>query len=363
MTWHVRPSWWRAVLVPVALLGLITGFVAARAAQDEAPPAAPKPAPEAKAPRPTTPSKTRTARGAAKQKTSEFVRFIEEDDDGGGRLEAAIVTYRNAAGVTVHLVAALHVGEGSYYDGLNETFKTYDALLYEMVKPRGSAAPRPGVKSGGMVSGFQRFLKDVLELEFQLDRIDYSAPNFVHADLDAEKFFALQKERGESIFTLMFRSMLSEMQRQAAGTGAPPITIFDLLAAMNSPDSARQYKLLLARQFQDIESQIAGVEGEEGTVLVTERNKAALKVLKEQVELGRKNIGVFYGAGHMRGLEDALVGEMGFRRTGIEWRVAWDMRGPGPTTKPAKPPAEIPGVRPARRAAGAPGTQESAGQK
>jgi len=268
---------------------------------------------------------------------TEFLRYV--DDEKHPRLESAIATYRNADGVVVHLVAAVHVGEKSYYEGLNKTFKGYDALLYEMVKPKNMAAPVRGQRTGSAVSGFQRFLTDVLELEFQLDGIDYSAPNFVHADLDVETFYKLQEERGESLLTLMFRSMLSEMQRQSAGTGARPITIFDLLAAMNSPDSGRQYKLLLARQFQDIEAQIAGVEGKEGTVLVAERNKAALKVLRETIGAGKKNIGVFYGAGHMRGLENALIGEMGFRRTGTEWRVAWDMTQPaeggGATTRPA----------------------------
>jgi hypothetical protein len=288
---------------------------------------------------------------AANQKTPEFVRFVE-DGKGGGRLEAAVVTYRNARGVTVHLVSALHVGEKSYYEGLTKTFRGYDAVLYELIKPKGSDVPRPGVKSGGAVSSLQRFLKDTLELEFQLDSIDYSARNFVHADLDAETFFELQEERGESLLTLMFRSMLSEMQRQGQGKGARPITIFDLLAAMNSPDSARQYKLLLARQFQDIEAQMSGLEGEQGTVIVTERNKAALKVLKETIAAGKKNVGVFYGAGHMRGLEDALLGPMGFRRTAIEWRVAWDMTGPGATTRPTTRPATRPALRPAIKPSG-----------
>ena len=65
-------------------------------------------------------------------KKTEFLRFVE-GGDGGGKLESAIATYRNADGVKVHLVSALHVGEKSYYQGLSKTFETYDALLYEMV--------------------------------------------------------------------------------------------------------------------------------------------------------------------------------------------------------------------------------------
>ena len=127
---------------------------------------------------------------------------------------------------------------------------------------------------------------------------------------------------------------------RAGQPGAPaPITIFDILAAMNSPDSARQYKLLLARQFQDIEAQMAGLEGPDGSVLLTERNKAALRVLKETIAKGKKNIGVFYGAGHMHTMEQALVNDMGFTLEGVEWRVAWDMT-----------PAAAPKGQPARKA-------------
>ena len=344
-----RPRQW--LFVVVGILGLV-GACAAAPVADEAQPVRPPvraPAPGRRAPATAPDTSTQ-------KKTPDFIRFVE-DDDGGGRLESAVVTYRNAAGVTIHLVAALHVGEESYYRGLTRTFKTYDALLYELVKAKGSDVPKPGVRAGGAVSGLQRFLKDVLELEFQLDQIDYTAPNFVHADLDAETFFSLQEKRGESLFSLMLRAMLSEMQRQSQGKGARPITLIDLLAAMNSPDSARQYKLLLARQFQDIEAQIAGVEGQEGTVLVTERNKAALRVLRETIGKGRRNIGIFYGAGHMRGLEDALLGQMGFRRTGIEWRVAWDMTAPVPTTRPATRPATRPMIRPVPKTAPVPASR------
>lgn len=282
-------------------------------------------------PRPTStdaaPSKAADSSGK-----TEFLRYVDEAKSP--RLESAIATYRNADGVEVHLVAAVHVGEKSYYDGLSKTFNDYDALLYEMVKAKDAPAPERGQQSGGMVSGFQRFLKDVLKLQFQLDAIDYGAPNFVHADLDVETFYRLQEERGESLFTLMLRSMMTQMSRAAAPGAPPPITIFDLLTAMNSPDSARQYKLLLARQFQDIDAQIASMEGPDGSVLLTERNRAALRVLEETIEAGKKNIGVFYGAGHMRGLEDALI-EMGFERVKVEWRVAWDMTPDRATSRPA----------------------------
>lgn len=269
--------------------------------------------------------------------TPQFLKFVE-DPYGGGKLEAAIVTYRNDKGVTVHLVSALHVGEKSYYDGLAKTFEGYDVLLYEMVKYKDQPPPSPGEKSHSTVSGFQRFLKDVLALDFQLDDIDYTKPNFVNADLDYETFSRLQDERGESIWGIMLQSMLREMRRQAEGQGrnAPEFGMIDLLVALKAPDRPRQLKILLAKQFDDIEDQISGLTGPNGSVIITERNKAALEGLQKAIADGKKNIGIFYGAGHMRDMEQRIEA-MGFHPTGIEWRVGWDMTiQPGdPATRPA----------------------------
>jgi hypothetical protein len=249
-----------------------------------------------------------------------FIRFVE-DSEGGGKLQAAVVSFRNPQGVTVHLVSAVHVGETRYYNDLGKTFAGYDVLLYEMIKPRGMDVPVPGQKSDSMVSMFQRFLKDALELDFQLDAIDYRAKNFVHADLDAETFAQLQEERGENIFTLMLRSILTEMQRPQK---APEVSFTELLVALTSPDRARHFKLILAREFEDLEAKVAGLEGPNGSVLVTERNKAAINVLKQQIDKGNKTIGVFYGAAHMPDLSQR-VKDLGFQPVKTEWRTAWDM--------------------------------------
>jgi hypothetical protein len=254
------------------------------------------------------------------QKDRKFLRFVD-DNEGGGRLETAIVTYKNGKGVTVHLVGAVHVAEGKYYHDLNKTFAGYDALLYEMVKPKDAPAPLPGMPSESLINMFQRLLKDVLELEFQLDCIDYRARNFVHADLDAETFARMQAERGENIFTLMLRQILAEMSKPQE---MPEVTLTELVVALTSPDRARHFKLILGRQFEDIEQKVAGLEGPGGSVLVTERNKAAVRVLKETIAKGKKEIGLFYGAAHMKDLEER-VAEMGFKRVSAEWRVAWDM--------------------------------------
>ncbi|QOV88498.1 hypothetical protein [Humisphaera borealis] len=261
---------------------------------------------------------------------AQWMRFTE-DGKGNGKLEVGVGTYKNDAGVTVHLVGAVHVGDARYYADLDKLFESYDALLYEMVKPKGAGAPARGQKGGGsMVSMFQRMLKDVLELDYQLDGIDYSKKNFVHADLDAEDFERLQEERGESIFGLMLQQFLRELSKGADGKAAAKNQpgLMEIIDAFNSDDRGKKLKLIMGRSFGDMEEQIAGFQG---TVLVTERNKKALAVLKDAIRSGKKNIGVFYGAAHMPDMEMRLA-LMGFKRTGMEYKIAWDISDP----KPAK---------------------------
>jgi hypothetical protein len=259
--------------------------------------------------------------------------------------------------VVVDLVAAVHIADKDFFTALDESFNDYDAVLYEMVASKELLAPTtqgaglrtmradddrpithepsPGRRGGALafVGTMQRFLRDTLKLTFQLEEIDYQRPNFIHADLDAETFARMQSERGESLGGLLMQSMLREMAR---GDVADQPHLGHLLFALQSPDKDRQLKLLLARQFNKIDDQLAGMEGPKGSVLLTERNKAALRTLKDAMKSGKRTVAIFYGAGHLKGMEKILTEDMGFQQVGPPfWRVAWDMTSTTPTTQPA----------------------------
>ena len=267
---------------------------------------------------------------AAATKSDDFLRLIDKGSTGS-RLETADVAYRNADGVTVHLVAAVHVGEREYFEGLNQSFKLRDAVLYELVKPRDVAAPVKGERlpSNSPVSQLQRLMKDTLGLEFQLDVVDYAAPNFVHADLDAETFQKMQDERGES-FTQMFLQAFMKAMTQppqdngAAGGDDMDKQLEDLVKMFTRPDIERQIRVRLARNLVDLENNPFGPGSMDGTVLVTERNKAAINVLKKSIADGKKDLAIFYGAAHMPDLSKRLA-DMGFKPVATEWRLAWDL--------------------------------------
>jgi hypothetical protein len=227
----------------------------------------------------------------------------------------------------VHLVAAVHIGEHDYFEGLNQSFKLRDAVLYEMVKAKDQPLPEPGGEnqSYSTVSQFQRYLKDALNLEFQLDVIDYTAPNFIHADLDAETFQKMQDERGESMTMLMLKQMWEQMSKPQPEVNEEDAEkqLEDLVRVFTRPDSERRMKAMLAKQLVSMEGD-GGFDVMNGTVLLTERNKAAMKTLDATLKNGKKDIAIFYGAAHMPDLSKRLT-DMGFQPVASEWRMAWDL--------------------------------------
>jgi hypothetical protein len=268
----------------------------------------------------------------------QFLRLVDEGA-AGGKLETADVTYKRADGTTVTLISAVHIGEKSYFDGLNDSFKKYDAVLFELVKPKDGPVPGgvPGAvpenREPSVVGDVQRMMKDTLNLTFQLDVVDYTAKNFVHADLDAEEFERMQREKGQTFPELMMKALMRAMTEPEQGAKGLPLAGVDdpdqlvqsLIRTFTRPDSERQLKLILARQMTSIEGESALLGGD-NSVILHDRNKAALKVLEQTLnDPAKKQIAIFYGAAHMPDLETHLS-EMGFTKAATEWRTAWDLR-------------------------------------
>lgn len=267
------------------------------------------------------PAATRPAATApADAEQAQYMRFVDEGASGG-RLETGEVTFTDQHGTSIHLIAAIHIAETSYYQSLNRHFQDFDAVLYEMVKPKDTPPPPPGFQSDSSVAQLQRFLKEVLNLSYQLDVIDYRPANFIHADLDTQTFERMQLQRGESFASLMLQNLLralSDPQPQAD----PGVE--DLLDLLTRPDLERQVKLVLARQLGDIERISAGLDGPDGSVILTERNKAAIATLQSALKSGHRNIAIFYGAAHMPDMSRRLE-EMGFHPVRTDWHLAWDL--------------------------------------
>ena len=196
---------------------------------------------------------------AAKTATShppgeDWVRVVRDDKGRPTALQTAITRYvpagKSKKDLKVYLVGAIHIGDAAYYKRLNQEFEQYDALLYELVAPEGTQVPQGGPGASRHPIGLlQNGIKDWLELEHQLAKIDYTKKNFVHADMSPEQFSESMKARGESFMKMLFRLMGQSIAMQSKLQAKGKATEVDLLAALLAKDRARQLKIIMAEQF------------------------------------------------------------------------------------------------------------------
>jgi hypothetical protein len=258
-----------------------------------------------------------------------FVRIVKNDKQEPISLQTAVVRYVSTdpahKDLVVDLVGAIHVGDKSYYEALNKRFEQYDVLLYELVAPEGTKIPKGGRQGppGSAISALQLGMKSMLELDYQLEIVDYTKDNFVHADMSPEEFAESMKNKGESWMQMFFRMLGQGLAQQAnKKEGA---TDADLLFALFAKDRPLRLKRIMADQMGDLELQMAALEGPDGSTILTERNKKALAVLDREIKAGKKKIGIFYGAAHLPDMQERLLKEFKLKRSSEEWLPAWEM--------------------------------------
>ncbi len=291
------------------------------------------------------------AAGAPAEKRDGFIRLARDAQKMPVALESAVVTFVpedcGKTSPTVDLVAAVHVAEKGYYEQLNKLFSKYDVVLYEMVAPEGVKIPknaRPDNKHP--VTAIQTFMTRVLELEYQLKGIDYTKRNMVHADMSPEQLAAAMEKRGESVWTILVRAIGYSLAREGGTSGMTDARVF---LALFDKNRSLALKRVLAEEFQDLEGSLQAIEGPDGSALLADRNKVALKVLRKQIGAGKRKIAIFYGAAHMPDFQKHLRDDFGLVPLETRWLVAWDLKGdrkaapaqsPRSPRKPAEPAAK-----------------------
>lgn len=249
-------------------------------------------------------------------------------------MQTAVVRYAAAAstgsaGVTpvqVDLIGAVHIADVSYYKQLNERFKQYDALLYELVAPEGTVVQRGrGTSNAHPIGAMQNVFKDLLDLDHQLEKIDYTKKNFVHADMSPDDFQKAMKDRNETFLQMYFRLIGQAMAHQSELSVKGESSDFELITALFAEDRPRRLKIVLAKQLSEMESLMVSFGGENGSVIITDRNKKALEVLKQRIAKGNKKIGIFYGAGHLNDMDKRLRKDFGLQPVSVTWLTAWNL--------------------------------------
>lgn len=283
---------------------------------------------------------------AKKAKTNTFIR-MERDAAGEPKsLQTAVATYKprtEFSSLRVDLIGAVHVGDKEYYEQLNKLFESYDVVLYELVAPKGTVIPKGGRKGSGgnPISMLQGMTKSMLNLSSQMELIDYTKKNFVHADMSPAEMQDSMAKRGETPMTVALDA-LSEMMKTANLKQQKAIENNEPIQQLAADpfallfDSQRDVKLknMMAEQFSEMGTDVMG--NTINRVLVEDRNKAAMRVFSKELAKGHKKIAIFYGAAHLPDFEDRLAKDFDLKRSETKWLTAWDL------TKPSKNKADDP---------------------
>lgn len=284
----------------------------------------------------------------SKPKATDFIRV--DEDAKAARLQTGVTRYKKG-GTTVDLIGAVHIADAAYYKALGGKFDHYEAVLFEMVgddkalakanleKAKAAGAGDDKKNLSGLHQLYSMAAK-FLGLTGQMESIDYTRKNFVHADITLEEFQKLQNEKGESMMKLISRA-------EESGVKEPDPA--KLMQAMLSGNS-NLMKLEIVHTLGSGDDQIATFAGS-NSVIIGDRNAKCLKVLDAQVEKGRKRVAIFYGAAHFPDMEKRLL-DQGYKKVSHEWLTAWDIPKPQPKNAPA--PAEsapAPAAEPKKKAA------------
>ncbi len=270
---------------------------------------------------------------AAEEKT-DFIRVIE--DEKSVLLQTSVTRYVKD-GVRVDLIGAVHVADKQYFTSLNTLFTKFEVLLFEMIggeKIGGAEALEDEAKKEDGEKKDLQFnllgmmydqMQKCLELSGQKEIVDYSKENFIHADLTVEEFKTLQDEKGESILSFTFKNAQKQQkvmnERKNAGEKVKQPSTLQMLRALMT-GNADLLKYNLVHNLGNGDDQIAAFAGE--SVIIGDRNIKCLEVMDAQIEAGKKNIGIFYGAAHFPDMEDRMV-KAGFTKTNQYWMTAWDI--------------------------------------
>ena len=258
-----------------------------------------------------------------------FAQVDTDDDDRPRALQLAVASYISADdrdSISVDLISAIHIGDQSYYAELNERFREYDALLYELVAPKGADVSEQVARRKGLLSKTQVAMTKILDLSFQLDEIDYSPPNFVHADLTPTEFSQSMADRDESLYVYFWRIVFASINEYAKD----PLGLRDwqMLSAMIGPGEDASLKTMMAYEMTNMGA-VQDLLGDDSTsAIVGARNQRAIEVLREQLDAGVQRIGIFYGVAHMADLEDRLINELGLSYSKTVWVDAWQLGAP-----------------------------------
>lgn len=270
--------------------------------------------------------------GAARagEPVEDFLNF-RRTGSASAQLETSVTRFRHPQSQQlVSLVAAVHIAEAGYYQQIQEQLDRHDLVLYEMVggpapgSPEAAAELQPHDRDDEgsrlqFISTLQKGMQDLLQLEHQMDQIDYTRGNLRHADLTSRAFSLALQVHG-----------LFDIDPNALMKGLAPAMLdgFGLQAALSTQDdqTVNRVRWVMAQTLSKSANQMAmlgvsDIEKPEDLILGI-RNDQLWKVLQRSVPERWRRIAIFYGAAHLPDIRRRLL-EQGWVQIEAVWIPAW----------------------------------------
>jgi hypothetical protein len=265
----------------------------------------------------------------AEQASKEFLRMTRDEAGVIQTVETALARLAapDPAGdaPTVDLVGVVHIADRGYYDLLNAELAGYEAVLFEGILPRRRQVPQPHDK--GAFAVMCRGIARRLGLEYQTDCLDYTRPNFLHADMVQSEFQRSIKRRKESFLGVSPNNVGQPAMKQEELNKAISDGMIEFARRFVSDEDPLHLKRTFAFELMGaVGATMDMFFGAEGSTLGSERNRIALRTLKSRYKKGVRKFALLYGCAHMSDFERQLGELYGLRRVEERWLVAWDLR-------------------------------------
>ncbi|KAJ4749082.1 thermosome subunit gamma [Rhynchospora pubera] len=309
---------------------------------------------------------------------NEFVRFIPcKNGDAAGKLELSIVRYKERHpgqifnhDFAVDLVSVIPFGESRYYRKLQERLDNYDIVICEGVEDMDSK--RIALSPFNVIVSLyhqanldhERRLADLLSLVLQKNNLRRMPSwRLVNPNWSTILYLEIEKIRREAR-TPFYERVFTSLQHFGYKLRSRPWQIFVpfpmpyvvyLACSCNDPVlgsvdvledilklgmfSRAEWKFWAAWRFSALWRYNKDYEDTSGSgvkSLIGERNKIAIKELKDAVKRSKCSIAILYGAGHMPDFHKRLTEELDLVPTSMEWITAWSVQR-GPRSKYIQP--------------------------
>ncbi|XP_078149818.1 uncharacterized protein LOC144545110 [Carex rostrata] len=307
---------------------------------------------------------------------SEFIRLKRgRKSDVAGELQTSIVRYQekspnqlfNRRKLRVDLVGVMHLGDKRYYQEIQHRLRMYDCVLYQGLYVN-SADVTEATAAKEQVNSHQKEA-DKYGLVRQ-NSVLFKGQNWKNADLTCKTYLQLEEERlnrwwkeyeknqeGRKIIRIT-QIVLARLKRMLTVCSlclplpafVPLVTY--LTCSRDAPnchdiDQLEEiFKLGFLHyyvedsNFSDVYKMVykydVDYEGDSDftskAVLIRERNKFAMKVLKATIAEGKTSIAILYGPGNMADFHKRLVQELDMVPASVSWYTAWSIK-EGPKSK------------------------------